>query len=139
MQEVLWHLDFPSLDIVIIHQIIERGLQLAPKMLESLCPAAAEITQRCYFHRERPGMGRQVELQPAGQILAFQRQALVPVDERVGDISVQLTQIGIEAVNKLDAEVPRLNKLMQDAGVPYVTVDTTSVPPPVQGGRGGGN
>jgi hypothetical protein len=45
----------------------------------------------------------------------------------------------LEAVNKLDAEVPRLNKLMQDAGVPYVTVDTTSVPPAAQGGRGGGN
>jgi hypothetical protein len=28
---------------------------------------------------------------------------------------------------------------MQDAGIPYVTVDITNVPPAVQGGRGGGN
>jgi photosystem II stability/assembly factor-like uncharacterized protein len=64
-----------------------------------------------------------------------------PTSRQLADIdecAAQL-QIGIEAVNKLDAEVPKLNKLMQDAGVPYVTVDTTGVPPPVQGGRGGGN
>ena len=64
-----------------------------------------------------------------------------PTSRQLADIeecAAQL-QIGTEAVNKLDAEVPRLNKLMQDAGIPYVTVDITSVPPPAPGGRGGGN
>ncbi len=44
---------------------------------------------------------------------------------------------GLTAVSSLDDEVPRLNKLIQAAGVPYFTLDTNSVPPPATG-RGGG-
>ena len=64
-----------------------------------------------------------------------------PTSRQLADIEECAAQLqtGIEAVNKLDAEVPKLNKLMQDAGIPYVTVDITNVPPAVQGGRGGGN
>jgi hypothetical protein len=64
-----------------------------------------------------------------------------PTSRQLADIEECAAQLqtGMEAVNKLDAEVPRLNKLMQDAGIPYVTVDITNVPPAVQGGRGGGN
>jgi hypothetical protein len=46
-------------------------------------------------------------------------------------------QKGLEEVAKLDGEVPRLNKLMQDAGVPYITLDPASVPAAPTGGRGG--
>ena len=64
-----------------------------------------------------------------------------PTSRQLADIEECAAQLqtGMEAVNKLDAEVPSLNKLMQDAGVPYFTVDITNVPPAVQGGRGGGN
>jgi len=63
-----------------------------------------------------------------------------PTSRQLADIEDCTTQLqhGLEEVNKLDGEVPKLNKLMQDAGVPYFTVDTTNVPP-AQGGRGGGN
>ena len=44
---------------------------------------------------------------------------------------------GMAEVNRLDAEIPKLNKMMADAGVPYVTVDTQTVAP-FTGGRGGG-
>lgn len=55
----------------------------------------------------------------------------------IEDCSAQL-QKGLEEVAKLDGEVPKLNKLMQEQGVPYFTVDTNNVPP-ATGGRGGGN
>jgi hypothetical protein len=63
-----------------------------------------------------------------------------PTSRQLADVeecAVQL-QKGLDELAKLDGEVPRLNKLIQDAGVPYFTVDTTGVPP-AQGGRGGGN
>ena len=64
-----------------------------------------------------------------------------PTSRQLADIEECAAQLqtGMEAVNKLDAEVPRLNKLMQDAGIPYVTVDINNVLPAAQGGRGGGN
>ena len=58
---------------------------------------------------------------------------LADVEECAGQL-----QKGLEELAKLDGEVPKLNKLMQDAGVPYITVDVNSVPA-AQGGRGGGN
>ena len=63
-----------------------------------------------------------------------------PTSRPLADIEACAAQLqkGLEEVNKLDGEVPKLNKLMQDAGIPYITVDTTSVPP-AQGGRGGGD
>jgi len=55
----------------------------------------------------------------------------------IEDASAQL-QKGVAEVNKLWDEVPKLNKQMMDAGVPYFTV-TPSTAPPAPGGRGGGN
>jgi hypothetical protein len=63
-----------------------------------------------------------------------------PTSRQLADVeecAVQL-QKGLDELAKLDGEVPRLNKLIQEAGVPYFTVDTTTVPP-AQAGRGGGN
>ena len=42
----------------------------------------------------------------------------------------------VAEVAKFDGEVPKLNKMMADAGVPYFTVDTANVPA-ATGGRGG--
>ena len=63
-----------------------------------------------------------------------------PTSRQLADIEECAAQLqkGLEEVAKLDGEVPKLNKLMQDAGVPYFTVDTNSVPA-AQAGRGGGN
>jgi hypothetical protein len=52
----------------------------------------------------------------------------------LADASAEL-QTGIAEVNRLWDEVPRLNKTMQDAGVPYFTV--TLAGPAQAGGRGG--
>jgi hypothetical protein len=43
---------------------------------------------------------------------------------------------GMAEIDKLDGEIPKLNKMMTEAGVPYITIDPASVPPPA-GGRGG--
>jgi photosystem II stability/assembly factor-like uncharacterized protein len=64
-----------------------------------------------------------------------------PTSRQLADIeecAVQL-QKGLDELAKLDGEVPKLNKLMQDAGVQYFTVDINSVPAAQGGGRGGGN
>ena len=53
----------------------------------------------------------------------------------VEDASSEL-QAGLIEVNKLFDELPKLNKMMADAGVPYFTVDIVNVPPPA--GRGPG-
>ena len=62
-----------------------------------------------------------------------------PTSRQLADMEECATQLqhGLEELAKLDGDVPKLNKMMQDAGVPYVTIDTTNVPP-AQGGRGGG-
>jgi hypothetical protein len=62
-----------------------------------------------------------------------------PTSRQLADIDECAAQLqkGLEEVNKLDVEVPKLNKLLLDAGVPYITVDPAAVPAP-QGGRGGG-
>jgi hypothetical protein len=61
-----------------------------------------------------------------------------PTPRQMTDIdncSAQLQQ-AVAEVNRLNDDLPKLNKTMADAGVPYVTLDTTNVPPPA--GRGGG-
>ncbi len=62
-----------------------------------------------------------------------------PTARQLADIDECAAQLqrGLEEVNKLDVEVPKLNKLLLDAGVPHITVDPAAVPAP-QGGRGGG-
>lgn len=44
---------------------------------------------------------------------------------------------GLAEVARLDGDLPKLNKMMQEAGVPYVTPDPAGVPAQT-GGRGGG-
>jgi photosystem II stability/assembly factor-like uncharacterized protein len=53
----------------------------------------------------------------------------------LADASAQL-QAGVTEVNRLWDEVPKLNKQMQDAGIPYFTV---TLGPAAQGGGRGGN
>jgi hypothetical protein len=62
-----------------------------------------------------------------------------PTSRQLSDIDECAAQLqkGLEEVAKLDGEVPKLNKLMQDAGVPYITLDPASVPAAPTGGRGG--
>jgi hypothetical protein len=60
-----------------------------------------------------------------------------PTSRQMADLaeaSAQL-QTGIAEVNRLWDEVPKLNKTMQDAGVPYFAV--TLGGPAQPGGRGG--
>ena len=60
-----------------------------------------------------------------------------PTSRQMADLneaSMQL-QAGIAEVNRLWDEVPKLNKVMQDAGVPYFTV--TLAGPAQPAGRGG--
>ena len=63
-----------------------------------------------------------------------------PTSRQMADIeeASQQLQKGIAEVNKLWDEVPKLNKLMIDAGIQYFTVDVNSVPAQSFGGRGGG-
>src|SRR5262245_55280241 len=49
-------------------------------------------------------MGGHVKLYPTGQILAFQREALVPIDQRMRHIAVEGHQLRIEPVNPMTAE-----------------------------------
>jgi hypothetical protein len=58
---------------------------------------------------------------------------LADIQQVEGELAPAITQ-----VNQLFDEMPRLNKMLADAGVPYFTVDVNNVPPPQQG-RGGGN
>ena len=100
-QQVFGHLNFPSLNVVIIHQIIECEPELAPEILKRLGAAAAEVAQRCDLDRIRLGVAGDVELQPTRQILALERKALVPIDQRMRHVAVESAQIGIEAVNPM--------------------------------------
>ncbi|HWZ30137.1 MAG TPA: hypothetical protein VNX18_02330 [Bryobacteraceae bacterium] len=58
---------------------------------------------------------------------------LADIQQVEGELAPAIAQ-----VNQLFDEMPRLNKMLADAGVPYFTVDVNNVPPPQQG-RGGGN
>jgi len=62
-----------------------------------------------------------------------------PTSRQLADIDECAAQLqkGLDEVAKLDGDVPKLNKLMQDAGVPYITLDPASVPAAPTGGRGG--
>ena len=64
----------------------------------------------------------------------------LPTSRQLADIDECDAQLrkGLEEVAKLEGEVPKLNKLMQDAGVPYITADPATVPAAQGGGRGGG-
>jgi hypothetical protein len=61
-----------------------------------------------------------------------------PTSRQMADLAEAQTQLqsGIAEVNRLWDEVPKFNKTMQDAGVPYFAVTLAG---PVQGGGRGGN
>jgi len=60
-----------------------------------------------------------------------------PTSRQMSDIEQCSAELkaGLAEVNKLWDEVPKLNKQMLDAGVPYFKIDVNTVPPPA--GRGG--
>jgi photosystem II stability/assembly factor-like uncharacterized protein len=62
-----------------------------------------------------------------------------PTSRQSADIEEAKVELqkGTAQVNQLWDEVPRLNKQMQDAGVPYFTVNLNAVPRATGGGRGG--
>ena len=72
----------------------------------------------------------------AGQIDGY---SSAPTARQMADIEEAAGEVreGVAEVNKLFDEMPRLNKTLADAGVPYFTADPNSVPP-AAGGRGGG-
>jgi len=61
-----------------------------------------------------------------------------PTSRQMSDMEDAAAQLkeGLAAVESVAGEVPKLNKMMAEAGIPYFTIDTTNVPPPT-GGRGG--
>jgi hypothetical protein len=63
-----------------------------------------------------------------------------PTSRQLSDIQDATAELqkGQAEVNKLWDEVPKLNKLMLDAGVPYFQVMDPSTVPAAAGGRGGG-
>ena len=62
-----------------------------------------------------------------------------PTSKQLSDIEDCAAQLakGVAGVNPIFDDFPKLNKALADAGVPYLTVDTNSVPAPTFG-RGGG-
>jgi hypothetical protein len=62
-----------------------------------------------------------------------------PTSRQMADMEEAAVQLksGIAEVNALWEEVPKLNRQMTDAGVPYFTVNLE--PAPAGGGRGRGN
>jgi hypothetical protein len=63
-----------------------------------------------------------------------------PTARQLADLKVAQAELqkGIAEIDKLWDEVPKLNKMMADAGVQYFTVNL-NVAPPAAAGRGGGN
>jgi hypothetical protein len=63
-----------------------------------------------------------------------------PTARQLADLQAAQAELqkGIAELDKLWDEVPKLNKMMADAGVQYFTVNL-NVPPPPAPGRGGGN
>ncbi len=95
--------------------------------------------------RELGGAGAQPPYTPPPVLQKITRVMMTlsypgaPLDRQLKDLEECGTELksGLATVDALNAEVPKLNKLMQDAGVVYFTIDPSSVPPPATG-RGGG-
>jgi hypothetical protein len=68
---------------------------------------------------------------------AIDGYSAAPTTRQLADIEEASAQLqkGIAEVNRLWDEVPKLNKLMTDAGVPYFTVNLNVAQP----ARGGAN
>ncbi len=63
-----------------------------------------------------------------------------PTTRQMNDLAECSAQLkkGLDEVNALWDEVPKLNKLLSDSGVQYFKVNLNTVPAAVPGGRGGG-
>jgi len=64
-----------------------------------------------------------------------------PTARQLADMEEAAAELkkGTAAVDAVWDEVPKLNKVMTDAGVAYFRVDLNAVPAAPTGGRGGGN
>jgi photosystem II stability/assembly factor-like uncharacterized protein len=69
---------------------------------------------------------------------AIDSYSAAPTSRQLADIQQAESDLtpALAEVNRLFDEMPKLNKMLADAGVPYFTVDLNNVPPPQQG-RGG--
>jgi hypothetical protein len=69
--------------------------------------------------------------------LAIDSYSAAPTSRQSVDIEGASAQLrkGVADANTLWDEVPKLNKLMTDTGVPYVTVNPNTVGPPAGGRR----
>jgi hypothetical protein len=78
--------------------------------------------------------------QKIGRVLAaIDGYSSAPTSRQMADIEEAAEQLkkGAAEVDRLWDEVPKLNKAMVDAGVPYFTVNVNTVPAPAAGARGG--
>jgi hypothetical protein len=127
----------------------------APAVPDSVKKAAEDLLARVkpvFLTIDAPGGGRggggagpggPFVPPPVTQKLARLANAIdgyssAPTSRQAADIEEARTELqkGIADVNRLWDEVPKLNKLMQDAGVPYFAVNVNTVPA-AAGGRGG--
>ena len=79
--------------------------------------------------------------QKIGRVMAaIDGYSAAPTTRQMADIEDAAAQLqkGLAEVNRLWDDVPKLNKMMADAGMQYFKVVEATTPPPA-GGRGGGN
>jgi photosystem II stability/assembly factor-like uncharacterized protein len=129
----------------------------APAVPESIKKAAEELMGRVKMATamfEAPGGGRGTGggagpppgytpppvTQKIGRLLgSIDGYSSAPTSRQMADVDEAAAQLqkGVAEVDRLWDEVPKLNKTMVDAGVPYFTVNVNTVPAPAAGGRGG--
>jgi hypothetical protein len=73
-------------------------------------------------------------------LAALDGYSAAPTTRQMADIEDAAAQLqkGLAEVNRLWDEVPKLNKMMADAGMQYFKI-VEATTPPQGGGRGGGN
>ena len=95
-QQILRHVNFPFLDIAIVHEILKRQPELSSEILQRLRPATTEVAQGHHFDRIGLCMAGNIQLQPARQVFALEREPLLPLDQGMRHFAVERTQIGIK-------------------------------------------
>ncbi len=75
------------------------------------------------------------------QLFTIDNYSAAPTARQMSDIDEAAAQLKKDTaqVDQLWNEVPKLNTMLRDAGVPYVTPNPEAVPPPTFGGRGDEN